>query len=178
MFELHEGESSDQSTTIDRTEFFGPAVAYGQTVTTTYGLSVEAENNTASFAIVGQWHGGDSELGRNPYLAFSIESGQLVLRAKYFDPSGDALQQSDPIILYQAPMVFGIQRQFSLTQRVDPTDGYVSASINGVVVASYTGPLGYWVESELPYWKFGIYRAKDPGVLRTTYVDMTHTPSP
>lgn len=112
--------------------------------------------NDASFFYLGQWHGGDNTQDRSPYLALKLAGNLLRFEYRYATTYPET---SAGLSAYSLPDIQRDQWHFLVMQHfVHPTDGFVRGWLNGVLVADYAGPLGYWDEETAGYWKAGIYR--------------------
>lgn len=115
---------------------------------------------TSRWTALGQLHPSEDpgQLGPSPAWAQELNSGdvfRIVVRAKSETPL-----RSSP-----APKVLFVDAQFKRGQtyhfvyriRYSQTEGAVDAWRDGVRIVRYSGPVGY-INSQGPYFKFGIYR--------------------
>jgi hypothetical protein len=93
---------------------------------------------------------------RPPYLALKLAGNLLRIEYRYATTFPDTSAGLSAYSLSDIPR--DKWHRLVMQHFVHPTDGFIRAWLNGVQVADYAGPLGYWDEETAGYWKTGIYR--------------------
>lgn len=173
-FEVRAGDFYESETLVNRSEVSGPEqTVAGVDLWNSYTFKLDPFVNTAEWMVLGQWHEGSVGLSRNPYISFILHGEQLSLRVKHYDPSDIPNGQSETIILYEEEnFPRGEDIDVVMRHRVSETDGLLQVWLRGVLIADYSGPLGYWAEENGPYWRFGIYRNTVTDTAVATYRNM------
>lgn len=110
--------------------------------------------------ILAQWHGYPlSSTGKdtNPPIALSVLNDNWLLRINYLKNPNDTKPTQIQIPI--APVTKGQWNYWnmSITWSDSQTQGQISLSLNGQIVATYTGVNNY-NQNYAPYFKVGIYR--------------------
>lgn len=149
--------------TNERSEFstsvrFGKGVSVGNAfqMMVPDGFTPSAIYGEGEWFIVAQWHG-DQQDGRSPYIAFSIQGGDLVIDKRHYVVGTG---YSAPVELYRESKFSRNEwNDWVVEHNVHATTGYVRVWKNGVQVVNFTGPVGYWDHPTGGFHKVGIYRS-------------------
>lgn len=147
-------------TYVMRSELNGPTFAFDIVATFTYGVMLTGvpSPTTNAWLIVGQIHADDHVSGASPIWSANIlpdgSGGEnVVFDVNYNTGSG-------PVFTTMGSMPFtrGVHYDFKV-EVIDARggDGYIRVTVNGAVVATWTGKTGYSTATIGGHPKFGIY---------------------
>lgn len=152
--------------TLERSElshkYFYPHDGY---IWQSYSFKVD-EAVTDAWQVIGQWHGAKGSKGRSPYIALQINGSNLLALRRHN-------QGSDVVTAKQVlPLVVGKWQNVVIRSKTGASDGSLRIWINGVLLVSHDGALGYMDEVDRGYWKFGIYRSDSEKPTQVQYTNM------
>lgn len=169
-FELRSGDRPESnSPDTERSEISGPYSTHGADCVLAYSLNL-VQPGAATWAVLGQYHGGSDTGGRNPYIAVYYESGGLYIREKHWNGT----EVSPAAELFSWPSFpAGEDVAIRIEHKAHLTTGYIRLWVNHEQVADYAGPVGYTDEALGGYPKLGIYRSNDSETAIVIYSDVS-----
>lgn len=160
-WDLQHGATSERSEARSEKE-----IANGTALDISYKFNIEpGAVNNAYFMVLGQLHQDDYDGAQpwSPPFALALEGERMVLDVRY--SGADGMPVTKRIFTDTADFKRGVDHDIDIKAVFDPSgSGRLVVSRDGVILADYSGPLGYDDQNGV-YWKYGIYRhsnATDP----------------
>ena len=178
-FELRPGDvapiDANNFTKNERSDVvFDSVLSVGVPAEVNFNLTVEAGPvNDASFLVLGQFYAqmADGTTATLPPLEIDLIDDQIVAYARYTDASGKIAAK--PIFVSNALLTRGQSYNIDIKANFNPSGaGQAVLTIDGNVVANYSGPLGY-IGQQSSSWAEGINRGA--GTSQTFAADFSNT---
>ncbi|PZR32154.1 heparin lyase I family protein, partial [Caulobacter segnis] len=177
-FEVRSGDKwANDSTGKERSEIASyNKLSNDQYYTVSYKFMIEpGDANTADWLLMGQIHQTEDAVDKGVSPPFAIqlvgERMQIVVRS---DPNAVTVANPATTVIYEdeADIQRGAWYDMDIQVEFDPKgEGHVNVWRNNILIAQYSGPLGY-VDAIGPYWKNGIYRSAAPEQIAINYTDV------
>jgi hypothetical protein len=174
-FELHSGDRWWwDGTGSERTEISSrDIISYGTPLDVSYKFTLEpGDANTAKWLVIGQLHQ-DYAPNENPWsppFSINLVGEKMAINIGFTDASGNLVQKT--LYVDGQNIVRGHEYDIDVKAVFDPSgNGHLVVTRDGVVIADYSGALGYSGHSGV-YWKEGLYRSASPETIAATYADL------
>lgn len=169
-FELRQGDQGDKEdnpSRLHRCEVVSISVPpRNSSVWQAYSVMLEAGNpfTTNGQCYINQWHGYDEDVGygRSPPLCFDYGNNQFRIISRSdasIDPG--TLSGNDVVQYTGASPTRGVYTNFVINAKFESA-GFLKVWMNGTQIVNYTGPIGYYNDTNGTYVQFGVYARQAP----------------
>lgn len=134
-----------------------------------FGVSVKTSNLSGTYdqQIVWQWHDGSRTQGVSPYIAAVVSGNQLSIQIRHNANKLFSQANTSFIKLYSTDSwradtwyKFVVKARLNLNNN---DSSHLKIWLNDMLIADYTGPLGYLYSSPKDYVKVGLYHWTNAG---------------